>query len=245
MAYVEGFVVPVPADAKQAYHDLARLTTDLFMDHGACRVAECWADDVPDGTVTDFKGAVQAKTGEIVVFSWVEWASRAARDAGMEAFLADPRMHRFPDPMPFEGQRMIHAGFEPIVDEANPAAMGYVDGFLIAVPKGNREAYRVMATKAAAVFQEHGATRIVEAWGDDVPAGKVTDFRRAVKAEPDEAVMFSWVEWPSRAARDAGNARVMADPRMQPGTNPMPFDGKRMIYGGFAPILDVAETAHA
>nr|WP_232475908.1 DUF1428 domain-containing protein [Sphingomonas formosensis] len=123
--------------------------------------------------------------------------------------------------------------------------MGYVDGFLIAVPKGNREAYRVMATKAAAVFQEHGATRIVEAWGDDVPAGKVTDFRRAVKAEPDEAVMFSWVEWPSRAARDAGNARVMADPRMQPGTNPMPFDGKRMIYGGFAPILDVAETAHA
>jgi len=245
MAYVEGFVVPVPADAKQAYRDVAAHAAAIFRDHGAARVVECWGDDIPDGTVTDFRGAVQASEGETVVFSWIEWPSRAARDAGMKAFMEDPRLAEMPGPAPFDGQRMIFGGFAPIVDEAAPGAMGYADGYLLAVPTGNREAYRAMAAKAAAVFQEHGATRLVENWGDDVPDGKVTDFRRAVKAEPGETVLFSWVEWPSRAARDAGNAKIMADPRMQPGDTPMPFDGRRMIYGGFAPLLDVKETADA
>ena len=95
-----------------------------------------------------------------------------------------------------------------------------------------------MAAKAAAVFKEYGATRVVEAWGDDVPDGKVTDFRRAVKAEEGENVVFSWIEWPSKEARDAGWEKVMADERMKPDRDNMPFDGKRMFWGGFAPILD-------
>jgi uncharacterized protein YbaA (DUF1428 family) len=88
------------------------------------------------------------------------------------------------------------------------------------------------------VFKEHGATRCVEAWGDDVPDGKVTSFPLAVQRKDDETVVFSWVEWPSKEARDAGWAKIMADPRMQPDANPMPFDGQRLIYGGFQPIVE-------
>ncbi|HEV2816320.1 MAG TPA: DUF1428 domain-containing protein [Allosphingosinicella sp.] len=116
--------------------------------------------------------------------------------------------------------------------------MGYADGFVVPVPEGKKEAYREMAAKAAVVFQEHGATRVVEAWGDDVPDGKVTDFRRAVKAEEGETVVYSWIEWPSKQVRDEGWKKVMEDPRMKPDFDNMPFDGKRMFWGGFAPILD-------
>ena len=115
--------------------------------------------------------------------------------------------------------------------------MSYVDGFVVPVPAANKEAYRAMAAKAAPIFREHGATRLVECWGDDVPVGKVTDFHGAVKAEEGEQVVFSWIEWPSREARDAGMAKVMADERMKP-EGDMPFSGQRMIYGGFAVIVD-------
>jgi len=116
--------------------------------------------------------------------------------------------------------------------------MTYVDGFVAAVPTANRETYRRHAEAAAVVFKEHGALRLVECWGDDVPAGKLTSFPMAVKAQPDETVVFSWITWPSREARDAGMQKVMADPRVKPESNPMPFDGKRLIYGGFSVIVD-------
>ena len=115
--------------------------------------------------------------------------------------------------------------------------MSYVDGFVIPVPANGKQAYLDMAARAAPLFKEHGATRVVECWGDDVPDGKVTDFKGAVKAEQGENVVFSWIEWPSKEVRDAGMAKVMADERMHPDGD-MPFDGKRMIYGGFAPMLD-------
>ena len=115
--------------------------------------------------------------------------------------------------------------------------MSYVDGFVLAVPKANKEAYREMAEKGWALFKEFGATHHVECWEDDVPDGKLTDFRRAVQAKADEAVVFSWVAYPSKEIRDA-NKKMMSDPRMKEWGDKMPFDGKRMIYGGFAPILD-------
>lgn len=115
--------------------------------------------------------------------------------------------------------------------------MSYIDGFVLAVPKNNKQAYLAHARKSLPLFKEFGAKRMVEAWGDDVPDGKVTDFRRAVKAEDGEAVLFSWIEWPSKEVRDKGMKKMMEDPRMKEMNN-MPFDGKRMIMGGFAPILD-------
>jgi uncharacterized protein YbaA (DUF1428 family) len=116
--------------------------------------------------------------------------------------------------------------------------MSYIDGFVAAVPTANREAYRKHAEAGALVFKEHGALKVVECWGDDVPEGKLTSFPLAVKRGPEETVVFSWIVWPSRPARDAGMAKVMADPRLQPDVNPMPFDGKRLIYGGFEVLVD-------
>ncbi|TWC34567.1 uncharacterized protein YbaA (DUF1428 family) [Pseudomonas sp. SJZ079] len=116
--------------------------------------------------------------------------------------------------------------------------MTYVDGFVVAVPTANRELYLRHAQAAAAVFKEYGALSVVECWGDDVPEGKLTSFPMAVKRKDDETVVFSWVTWPSRQTRDVGMQKVMADPRLQPDRNPMPFDGQRLIYGGFEVILD-------
>jgi uncharacterized protein YbaA (DUF1428 family) len=109
----------------------------------------------------------------------------------------------------------------------------YIDGFIIPVRKDNKDAYLKMAQMAAEVWKDHGAIDIIECWGDDVPDGKLTSFPLAVKLEADEVVVFSWVTWPSKEARDAGNEKVMADPRMNPENMEMQFDGKRLIYGGF------------
>jgi uncharacterized protein YbaA (DUF1428 family) len=121
--------------------------------------------------------------------------------------------------------------------------MIYIDGFVIAVPKANKEKFIEHARTADSVFSDLGAKRILECWEDDVPNGKVTDFRRAVQATEDEAVVFSWVEWPDKATRDAAMAKMedvmKTDPRMNPEKNPMPFDGKRMIFGGFTPVVTI------
>lgn len=119
--------------------------------------------------------------------------------------------------------------------------MSYVDGFVIPVRAGQKEAYRAIASKAAPIFKEHGATHVVECWGDDLPEGKVTDFKRAVKAEGGENVVFSWIVWPSKQTRDAGNKKVMEDPRMKMGDD-MPFDMQRMFFGGFEVLVDTGEN---
>jgi uncharacterized protein YbaA (DUF1428 family) len=119
--------------------------------------------------------------------------------------------------------------------------MNYVDGFVIAVPTANKQKFIDHAKYGDSVFIEMGAIRVLECWGDNVPEGEITDFHRAVKANKDESVVFSWIEWPDKATRDAAMAKMMdpenADPRMDPAKNPMPFDGKRMIFGGFAPVV--------
>lgn len=117
--------------------------------------------------------------------------------------------------------------------------MSYVDGFIMAVPTANKQKFLDHAHAGDAAFIEYGAIRVVECWGDDVSHGKVTDFYRSVEAKDDETVVFSWIEWPDKATRDAGMEKMMKDPRFDPAVNPMPFDGKRMIYGGFAPIVDL------
>jgi len=123
--------------------------------------------------------------------------------------------------------------------------MSYVDGFVVPVPEGSKDEYRQLAEKMGRKCKNLGALSYVEAWSDDVQRGKVTDFYMAVKAEDGEGVVFSYILWPSKDVRDKGWEKIMADPEMQPGSNPMPFDGKRMFWGGFQPIVEIGETVPA
>lgn len=113
----------------------------------------------------------------------------------------------------------------------------YVDGFLLAVPTANRETYRTFAREVGVVFREHGALSLVEAWGDDVPEGKINSMHTAVLRKEDETVVFAWITWPDKATRDAGMKKVSEDPRSKMDGNEMPFDARRMIYGGFEAIV--------
>lgn len=239
MTYIDGFVIAVPAGNRDKFINHARTADPVFVELGATRVLECWEDDVPDGKRTDFRRAVEAQDGEKVVFSWIEWPDKATRDVAMakmtEMMNTDPRMDPAKNPMPFDGARMIFGGFAPMLDEGGRDG-AYVDGFLAAVSEDGRDAYLEHARKAAPIFAEYGATRVVEAWGDDVPNGKRTDFRRAVEAGDGERVVFSWIAWPNKETRDAGWAKMMGDERM---AGPMPFDGARMVYGGFRPVVEL------
>ncbi|MDF3022306.1 MAG: hypothetical protein K0Q92_3609 [Steroidobacteraceae bacterium] len=236
MSYIEGFVAAVPRANKDAYKKHAADALPYFKKLGATRMVENWGDDVPDGKVTDFKRSVKANGDEDVIFSWVEYPDKATRDRANEAMRNDQSMTESMSTMPFDGKRMIWGGFEPVNDSGKAERPGYVDGCLIPVPTDRKSDYLEMADKHAALLKEYGATRVVDAWGDDIPAGKVTDYQGAVQAKDGETVIFSWVEWPSKEARDQGWDKAMKDPRME--AMKMPFDGQRMIYGGFATMLD-------
>jgi uncharacterized protein YbaA (DUF1428 family) len=245
MTYIEGFVMAVPAANKDKFVAHATLSDAVFVDHGATRVVECWQDYVSKGQHTDFFSAVDAQVGESVVFSWIEWPNKAARDAmagQMEKLMkTDDRLRPEKNPMPFDGRRMIYGGFAAIVELGEHVDGSYVQGFLIPVPEGKRELYRTMAKEIWPMFHDYGALRVVETWQDDVPEGKQTDFLRAVKAKPDEKIVFSFIEWPSRTICEAAHEKMQSDERMQmqPDTA-IPFDGKRMIYGSFAPVVDLS-----
>ena len=236
MTYIEGFVAAVPTANKDVYKKHAEEAAPLFKEFGVARMVENWGDDVPKGKVTDFQGAVQATDDETVVFSWFEYPDKATRDAANAKMMSDPRMEKMGAEMPFDGKRMIIGGFDAFVDEKADGQTGYTDGYLLPVPEGKKEDYRAMAQQMAGKFKEWGALRVVEAWGDDIPDGKVTDYKRAVKAEDGEGVVYSYVEWPDKTTRDAAWAKMMQDESMK--DQPMPFDGKRMFWGGFKPIID-------
>ena len=246
MAYFEGFIVPVPEGNKDAYRQSAADAAPIFKEFGVKRHFEAWDSDVPEGKVTDFRKAVDAKPDEKVVFSWFEYPDRAARDAANQKMMSDPRMKEMGANMPFDGKRMIMGGFDAIVEEGSQRG-DYTDGFVVPVPEGKTEAYRELASKMAKVFRQHGANRVVEALSDDVPKGEVTDFYRAVKAEDGEKVVFSFIEWPDKSTRDEGWKKIMEDESLKPDGD-MPFNGQRMFWGGFEPIFDTAknrETADA
>ena len=240
MAYYEGFIVPVPEGNKDAYRKSAADAAPIFKEFGVDRHVEAWDSDVPEGKVTDFRMAVDAKPDEKVVFSWFEYPDKATRDAANERMKTDERMKELGSTMPFDAKRMIFGGFEPIVEEGTERG-AYVDGFVVPVPDGKVEAYKDLARKAAKIFREHGALRDVEAIASDVPRGEVTDFYRAVKAEEGDTVVFSFLEWPDKATRDEGWKKIMEDERRKPDGD-MPFAGQRMFWGGFEPIFDTAKT---
>ena len=239
MTYFEGFVVPVPESNRAAYEKHASDFGPLVQEVGVRRMVESWENDVPEGKLTDFRKAVDAKPDEKIVFSFFEYPNRKARDAANEKFMSDPRMAEMGKDMPFDGKRMIMGGFDAIVEEGS-AGGGYTDGFVVPVPEGKTEDYRALAAKMAKVFRQHGASRVIEALSDDVNHGQVTDFYRAVKAEDGEKIVFSFIEWPDKASRDEAWAKIMADESLRP-QGDMPFDGKRMFWGGFEKILDTAQ----
>jgi uncharacterized protein YbaA (DUF1428 family) len=180
-----------------------------------------------------------------VDFSWFEYPSKADREAANDKFRSDPRMKDMGANMPFDGKRMIIGGFDAIVEEG-AAGGSYTDGFVVPVPQDNRDSYLELAAKMAKVFRQHGASRVVEAIGDDVHRGELTDFYRAVKAEDGETVVFSFIEWPDKETRDQAWQKIMSDESLKP-EGEMPFSGQRMFWGGFDKIVDTAkqEPAHA
>ncbi|WP_375259508.1 DUF1428 domain-containing protein [Citreimonas sp.] len=236
MAYYTGTIQAVPTANRQAFVDHAAAAWPLFHAHGATRMIETWGTDVPHGTVTDFYRAVEATGDESVVFSWIEWPDRATADAAWPAIDADPAMKALP-PMPFDGSRMIFGGFAPVLERGSHSGAPHYQGFLLAVPEGKKSAYVDMAEWGWSIFKPHGALGVVEAWGEDVPHGKRTDFYRAIRAEEGEVPVFSWIAWPDRATCLAAGAAMEAE--MSEAEMPeMPFDGMRMMWGGFEPVFD-------
>ena len=235
MTYVEGFLLAVPTANREAFRAHAEQAAVVIHDLGASRMIENWGDDVPRGKVNDFYGAVQAAEDETVLFSWMEFPDRATRDGANARMMDDPRMADFAAP-PFDGQRMLWSGFEVVLDTGPGGRPGYVDGIVLPVPADDQAEYLDYAARAAQIFVEAGALRVVEAWGDDLSEGRVTDFHRAVQRRDDETVVFSWVEWADKDARNRAWQQLMADERLA--GRAQPFDGTRMIYGGFVPVVE-------
>lgn len=243
MTYFEGFVLAVPEGRKEEFRRHASSMAPLLREMGVRRHVETWDSDVAEGKVTDFRKAVDARPEEKIVFSWFEYSDRAARDAANQKMMSDPRMQEMGSDAPFDGKRMIIGGFDAIVEEGSGHG-GYTDGFVVPVPKDKAGAYRELAARMAKKFREFGATRVVEARADDVPRGEVTDFYRAVKAEDEEEIIFSFIEWPDKTVRDEAWQKIMNDESMKP-EGDMPFSGQRMFWGGFEPIYDTATVKEA
>ncbi|WP_333826983.1 DUF1428 domain-containing protein [Pararhodobacter sp.] len=236
MAYYTGSVGAVPTANKGKYLEHLTAAWPLFNSYGATRMVETWGVDVPKGKVTDFYGAVDARDDESIVFSWIEWPDKATADASWQKMTNDPAMKQMPE-MPFDGSRMIFGGFSPVYEAGQHTGAGYYQGFLLAVPEKNKAAYAAMADEGWKMFQKGGASGMMEAWGEDVPRGKKTDFYRATKAEAGEVAVFSWTAWPDRATCDAA-AKAMEAEMGDMDTSTMPFDGMRMMWAGFEPLFD-------
>ncbi len=242
MTFYTGCIAAVPTVNKQKYIDHVGTAWTMLRGHGAARMVESWGVDVPKGKVNDLHGAVHAKEDETVVFSWIEWADKAAADSAWQKMQEDPAMQEMPQ-MPFDGSRMIFGGFDPVFADGTDAGAGYIQGFALAVPEKNKGAYVDMARTAwESAFRPNGCLGIVEAWGTDVPHGKLTDFHRATKAEAGEVVVFSWTAWPDKATCDAAAKAMEASMEGQEFPE-MPFDGMRMMWGGFEFIFDSATAA--
>lgn len=237
MAYYTGSLAAVPTAKKQEYIQHIQAAWPLFRKHGATRMIESWGVDVQRGKVNDLYGAVNARDDETVVYAWIEWPDRATADTAWQNMQDDPAMKEMPE-MPYDGSRMIFGGFAPIFEEGTDKGVGYIQGFVLAVPQNNKAAYAGMAASAwEDAFKPHGCLGTVEAWGVDVPHGKQTDFYRATRSEAGEIPMFSWTAWPDRATCDAAAKAMEAGMEGQEFPE-MPFDGMRMMWGGFEPIFD-------
>jgi uncharacterized protein YbaA (DUF1428 family) len=236
MPYIDGFVLAVPAANKDQYRDHASSVVPAFKRLGATRMVEGWGDDVPHGKQTDFYRATKIEDGEVPLFSWIEYPDRDTRmEAGRK--MSEEFDESMMKDMPFDAKRMIYGGFEALVDTGPNGKPGYVEGMISPVPMANKDSYRAAAETQIPLIMEHGALRVVDTWGDDVPPGETTDFQRAVASRDGETIGFSFIEWPSKDVRNKAWEALMQDPRMAP--NPDLYDASRSIYGGFVPLVDL------
>lgn len=240
LTYYTGMVAAVPTANRQKYIDHVRIAWPLFEKFGATRMIETWGVDTPKGKVTDFQGAVNARDDETIVFTWIEWPDRATADTAWTDMQDDPGMAAMAE-MPFDGSRMIYGGFEPLMAVGEIAGAPFYQGFLLAAPERNRDSYIKMARDAWGMFEKFGCLGIAENWGVDVPRGRQTDFYRATKAKDGEAVLFSWTAWPDRKTCDEAGRKMEAEMAGQEMPE-MPFDGMRMMWGGFETIFDSARA---
>lgn len=239
MSYFEGLIAAVPTAKKDVLRKQTAEAAPLFKQFGASRVVELLGDDIPRGA-TSFKDAIKARDNEEIMLSWIEYPDKQTRDLANKKMAADSKLRSIAETIAFDRSRAITAGFTPLIDEGSRGTMGYTEGYLVIVPEAKKQDYRAIASKTSKVFEEHGATRVVEAWGDDFSIGEGADFKHSVKAKPDETVVLAVVEWPSKQVRDRGMPKVMADSRLQAGQDNLPFDRSRMLHGGFKPVLDTA-----
>ncbi|WP_339947292.1 DUF1428 family protein [uncultured Albimonas sp.] len=240
MTYVSAAMLAVPTAGKAAYAEFSTVMAPMIRGLGALRAVDAWGDDVPAGQRTDMFRAVEATPDETPVFSWIEFPDAETAEACFAAMMAEPEGGQVPQEMPFDGARMIFAGFEPLCDRgaARPGdAEVYVDAALFPVAADAREAYAARAVRMAEAFLEVGALRCFDGWGVYVPEGKRTDMRRAVALGPDEALAMGFIEWPSKAVRDAGWVKLMEGPSLS-GLDDGLADMARMIQGGFSMLVD-------
>ena len=242
MTYFEGFIVPVPEANKDAYRKHASDFAPMFQEIGVRRMVETWDSDVPEGKVTDFRKAVDAEAGRegrllVVRISLEGRARRGEREVHERpAHGGNGREHAV------RRQAHDHGRLRSDRRRRHRPAAAIPTASSCRCPKASATPIASSRPRWRRCSVEHGATRVVEAFGDDVPHGKVTDFYRAVKAEDGENVVFSFIEWPDKATRDDGlEGKIMADESLKP-QGEMPFDGKRMFWGGFEKIVDTADS---
>ena len=241
MTYVQGMVAAVPEASREEYRRHSGGMGAVFRENGALGMVECWEADVPEGEATSFPKAVRRRQGEAVVFSWIVWPSRETCESALRRMRADGRFRCGEMTRLLDGKRLMYGGFAPLVEirAEKETDMTYVQGMVAAVPEANREEYRRNAEVMGAVFRENGALGMTECWEVDVPEGKVTSFPMAVRRKEGEAIVFSWIRWPSKEVADAGMKEALARLRGEfEGMNRI-YDGKRMIFGGFEVLVEV------
>ncbi len=238
MVYISAALIAAPTPGQAPYVAFAREMAPMIRQLGAQRVVDAWGDDVPEGKRTDMRRAVELQPDETPVFSWIEFPDAETAAACMGAMSAPPEEGAPPLEMPFDGSRMIYGGFEPVSERGAgaPGAPGaYVDAALFPAPSDAREAYAARAGRLADAILAAGALRCFDGWGAYVPEGKRTDMRRAVALAPGETVALGFIEWPSKAVRDAAWGKLMSDPVF---AGDAVGDMGRAIFGGFAPLVD-------
>jgi uncharacterized protein YbaA (DUF1428 family) len=235
MAYISGFLAAVPTANKQAFIHHTLQTASAFRDHGLSSALEAWGTDVPDGDATSMIKALSLKDDETAIFAFYRWPDLETYRAATLSSMQDPRLDPNQNEMPFDVERVHWGNFTPLLELGAQKEGGYFDAFILPIPKAAKAEYLEFAKFGDAIFLEHGANWCVECWEDDIPADARFNFHKAVAKKDDEAIVFCWAQWPSKAARDAGNDKIHHDPRFT--AESCPFDMSRMIFGGFERVM--------